>query len=79
LETSPALNRALLQKVFELTEAEASLATEIATGKSLAHFASDRGVSIATARTQLASVFAKTLTRRQAELVALLTRMSILP
>jgi DNA-binding CsgD family transcriptional regulator len=79
LDSSPALNPATLQGVFGFTAAEASLATEIATGKSLAEIAQARGVSIATARTQLAAIFAKTYTRRQAELVALLTRISILP
>ena len=79
LDLSPALNRATVQDVFELTAAEADIATGLAGGKALAEIAIARGISIATARTQLASIFAKTHTRRQAELVALLTRISILP
>jgi DNA-binding CsgD family transcriptional regulator len=79
LDSSPMVNQDTLQNVFDLTAAEAKLATEIVTGKPLAEIADARGISIATARTQLASIFAKTRTRRQAELVALLTRISILP
>jgi DNA-binding CsgD family transcriptional regulator len=79
LESPPVVNQATLQSVFDLTAAEASLATDIITGKPLAEIADARAISIATARTQLASIFAKTRTRRQAELVALLTRISILP
>ncbi len=79
LDSPPVLNQATLQNVFDLTAAEAKLATEIVTGKPLAEIAEAKGISIATARTQLASIFAKTRTQRQAELVALLTRISILP
>ncbi len=79
LGVTPIINHAVLQDAFELTAAEASLAADIAAGKPLAELANAKRVSIATARTQLASIFGKTRTRRQAELVALLTRMSILP
>jgi DNA-binding CsgD family transcriptional regulator len=68
-----------LQRIFFLTPAEAKLAIEIACGKSLDSVAECNRVTVATARKQLASVFAKTYTRRQAELVALLARVSILP
>ncbi len=79
LGTTPIINHSALQGLFELTATEASLAADIATGKPLAKIAEARRVSITTARTQLASIFGKTHTRRQAELVALLTRISILP
>lgn len=68
-----------LQKIFGLSPAEAKLAVRISQGESLADVAEASKVSITTARSQLASIFAKTRTRRQAELVSLLTRISILP
>ena len=51
----------------------------IASGATPAEIAADNLVSMATVRSQLASVLAKTQTRRQAELVALLARLAILP
>ncbi|WP_298951600.1 helix-turn-helix transcriptional regulator [uncultured Methylobacterium sp.] len=59
-----------LQTLFGLTTAEAFLAGAIASGRSLHAHARDRGVAISTVRTQLRSLFAKTETRRQGELVA---------
>jgi DNA-binding CsgD family transcriptional regulator len=79
LEITPHLLPDTLQKIFGLTPAEAKLAIEIAAGQSLDDIAEAHHVSVATARKQLASVFAKTYTHRQAELVALLARVSILP
>ena len=57
---------------FCLTPAEVKIALGIADGKTLATVAEERGVSVSTVRTQLKSVFVKTGTHRQAELVALL-------
>jgi DNA-binding CsgD family transcriptional regulator len=59
---------------FGLTVAEAKLATKLASGSGIDAAASSLGVSRETARTQLKAVFAKTNTRRQAELSGLLTR-----
>jgi len=56
----------------KLTPAEARIALGIARGDALAAIAKAHGISIATVRTQLKSVFAKTGTHRQAQLVALL-------
>ncbi len=72
-------NAAVLQKLFNLTPAEASLAVNISRGKTPAAIARGNGVTIATVRSQLAAVFAKTNTQRQAELVGLLARVSLLP
>jgi len=69
----------VLEKMFGLTPAEARTAIQITRGETPADIAQGCGVSIATVRSQLASVFAKTQTGRQAELVALLARVSILP
>jgi DNA-binding CsgD family transcriptional regulator len=79
LEQTPQPNPATLQKMFGLSPAEAKLAVLIAKGETLTCVAQACKVSMATARTQLASVFQKTRTHRQAELVALLARVSILP
>jgi DNA-binding CsgD family transcriptional regulator len=57
---------------FGLTPAEGRLAQEIAKGDGLQAAALRLGVSITTARTHLAKLFAKTTTHRQAELVRLL-------
>ena len=54
--------------------AEAHIALGIARGETLAFVAAIRGVFIATARTQLKSVFSKLGAHRQSQLVALLSR-----
>jgi len=56
---------------FGLTVAEAKLAAKLASGSGIDKAAASLGVSRETARTQLKAVFAKTNTRRQAELAAL--------
>lgn len=63
---------ASLRGRFELTFAEARLATEILKGHGRKAAAQCCGISDATARTQLTNIFEKTGTRRQAELVRLL-------
>ena len=57
---------------FNLTAGEARLANAIADGQSLRETADRTGVSVHTVRAQLGAVFAKTGTRRQADLVRLL-------
>ena len=52
-----------------LTQAEARLAVALCEGLSVEEAAARFGVSLATVRAQLKAVFAKTGTRRQAELV----------
>lgn len=61
--------------IFGLTPAEARLAATIAQGRDLRNYAKTSGVSIETARTRLKAVFAKTDTRRQAELAVLIGRV----
>lgn len=65
----------LLQRGFGLTPSEARLAATITAGLSLQEIATRFGVGIGTLRTQLKSVFIKTDTRRQSELVALLGQL----
>ena len=69
----------VLRRMFKLTDAEINLALAIASGFGPCEFAIRTHVSRSTARSQLSSVFAKTDTRRQAELVALLARISLVP
>jgi DNA-binding CsgD family transcriptional regulator len=61
-----------LRRRFGLTAAETGLAAEILNGNGRKAAARRRGISDATAKTQLSSIFEKTGTHRQAELVRLL-------
>lgn len=79
MDSSPQPRPLTLQRLFGLTPAEIKLASGIAVGFSPTDFASHLGRSRTTVRSQLASIFAKTHTRRQGELVALLARVAMLP
>ncbi|MGL4288888.1 MAG: helix-turn-helix transcriptional regulator [Phreatobacter sp.] len=72
-------NPSMLKRMFGLTMAETRLALQMARGDVPAEIARSRRLSRTTVRSQLASVFAKTQTRRQAELVTLLARVAVLP
>ena len=61
-----------LRHCFGLTAAEARLAAEILKGDGRAAAARRRGISTATAKSHLSSIFEKTGTHRQAELIRLL-------
>jgi DNA-binding CsgD family transcriptional regulator len=61
----------LLTLLYGLTESEARLAAALAAGETLASHAARQGIGRETARTHLRNAFAKTGTRRQAELVRL--------
>lgn len=67
---------ALLRTLYALSRREADLAIAIANGKTPQDYARDAGLEISTVRSQLKSVFIKTGTHRQTELVRLL---SVLP
>jgi DNA-binding CsgD family transcriptional regulator len=75
-EDCPEPSHALLQQVFGLTRGEARLANQLLCGRSLQDIAAASGVTMGTVRSQTKAVFAKTHTHRQAELVALLTRLA---
>lgn len=64
-----------LRQRFGLTPAETRLALALAEGMGLREAAERNGVRLSTARVQLKSIFWKTETHRQAELVALLARL----
>ena len=68
--------RALAQ-TFRLTPAESAVALALCEGKTPEEHAHAVGVSLPTVRAQLRSVFEKTQTRRQAEIVGLLLRVPV--
>jgi DNA-binding CsgD family transcriptional regulator len=78
-ENTSATNPQTLQRMFGLTSAETQLALRLAQGDAPLEIARSWHLSRTTIRSQLASLFAKTETKRQAELVALLGRISVLP
>ncbi len=68
----------MLAVLFGLSRAEARLALRLLAGQTPQECAREAGVGVATVRSQLHSMFAKTGARRQAELVALLARVPVL-
>jgi DNA-binding CsgD family transcriptional regulator len=72
----PVPSEARLRALFDLTAAEVRLAQRLARGDSVEEAAQALSIKMTTARTQLAAVFAKTNTRRQAKLVAILSRVA---
>jgi len=64
----------LLGKLYDLSPAELRVASALLDGKSPEEFGQEAFLSLNTVRTQLKSLFRKTGTHRQSELVALLSR-----
>jgi DNA-binding CsgD family transcriptional regulator len=79
LDAHPEPAPGTLRRLFGLTAAETQLAVELSRGRNLLDIARSRRLSRTTIRSHLAALFVKTQTRRQAELVALLGRIAILP
>jgi DNA-binding CsgD family transcriptional regulator len=69
---------AILQQVFGMTKAEARIANRLLCGESIQEIAEATRVSVGTVRSQMKALFVKTGTHRQAELVALLTRLAMI-
>ena len=69
----------VLNGLFDLTPSEARIAAVLASGRSLKDAAADSGITFKSGRTYLERIFAKTGTRRQSELVALLMSAHPLP
>jgi DNA-binding CsgD family transcriptional regulator len=63
----------ILEGLFDLTPGEARVARALAAGQEVEAAALNFGVSAATVRSQLKAIFAKTGTRRQSDLMAILT------
>jgi DNA-binding CsgD family transcriptional regulator len=74
-EHSPFPKQSLLQVALGLSNSEARIAAALINGASLVQAADRVGVSHETARSHLKSIFAKTNTNRQGELVVLLNRL----
>ncbi len=68
----------LLSGLFELTRTEAQLAIQLCSGKSLRNAADELSIREGYARQRLKSIFQKTRTSRQAELMILLSKLSTL-
>jgi DNA-binding CsgD family transcriptional regulator len=66
---------AIFADAFDLTPSEATLAVDLLYGLSVGEAAAKRGRSVATMRTHLASILAKTGTARQSDLVRLLSQL----
>jgi DNA-binding CsgD family transcriptional regulator len=66
----------LLEQVFGLTPAECKVACLLAAGDSLTEISKALNIGIGTVRTQLKSIFMKTATRRQGQLIALLSHLA---
>jgi len=66
----PEVSDATLIELFGLTRAEAALAARLVRGQSVNEASAELGISRFTARAQLASVFARTGTHRQSQLVS---------
>jgi len=62
----------LLNALFDLTPAEARLATDLASGLTLGQSAARHGVTVKSARTYLERIFRKTGTSQQSQVVAML-------
>ena len=67
----------ILRQAFGLTPAEVRVVLALLQGKDVGEIALAHAVTEGTVRVQLRSIFAKTDTKRQAELVALIGRMSL--
>ena len=65
----------LLRQLFGLSQAEIRLAQALLTGMEATEYARDAGISANTVRSQLRSLFDKTGTRRQTDLVRLLSSL----
>jgi DNA-binding CsgD family transcriptional regulator len=73
LEAKLSVPKSRLVIIYGLTEAEATLAVELLRGAQPEDVAQRRGLKVSTIRTQLRSIFAKTGTHRQSELMRLLS------
>lgn len=71
-EVSPVLDQQMLRTWYRLTPAEARVAGLVAAGLDVETIVGRLGVGANTVRTQLKSIFAKTDTGRQGELISLL-------
>ena len=64
--------QSMLQRLFDFTPAEARLARELLRGNSIEDSSGEIGISPSTARNQLKSMFSKTNSSRQGELIRIM-------
>jgi DNA-binding CsgD family transcriptional regulator len=76
LDVGPELSASQLVQVFRLTPAEARLCTKLASGLSFEEIACRSNTAVSTVRNQAKSIFKKTKTKRQGELVSILSRVA---
>jgi DNA-binding CsgD family transcriptional regulator/PAS domain-containing protein len=74
-DLKPVVRSEILQALFRLTPAEIRLATALLQGLSLSEFGAQNRVSKETVRSQLKAALSKTGTRRQSELITLLSKL----
>jgi DNA-binding CsgD family transcriptional regulator len=77
LDSKPKIDVVGLQKIFNLTAAEARVAISICNGDGLADIAESHNVSIGTIRNQLKAIFSKTGVNRQPDLVRVVYNISL--
>ena len=71
-EDTRSVTAPLVRRLFDLSTTEAELAVALCAGHSPEEIATDRGRALSTVRSQIRSLFAKTGTNRQADLISLL-------
>jgi DNA-binding CsgD family transcriptional regulator len=71
-ETRPSTSPVSLMRLFKLTKTEAVLALDLVAGESPRDISEKRGLSYSTVRSHLRSLFEKTGTNRQSDLVSLI-------
>jgi DNA-binding CsgD family transcriptional regulator/PAS domain-containing protein len=76
VEEVPPPGLAALAASFALTPAEGRMLRRLAAGATMAEAGAALGVSLATAKTHIRHIFAKTSTSRQADLIALIHRLA---
>jgi DNA-binding CsgD family transcriptional regulator len=74
-DQKPVIRSEILRALFRLTPAEIRLATALLQGLTLSDFGAQNQVSKETVRSQLKAAFSKTGTRRQSELITLLSKL----
>lgn len=77
LDDRQAADGSILRGLFDLTAAEARLAQNLMRGATIAQISGETSVSVATLRSQLRALLAKTGTQRQADLIGLLMRTGL--
>ncbi|WP_439373039.1 helix-turn-helix transcriptional regulator [Bradyrhizobium sp. DASA03120] len=75
LSEMPVISQISLMEIFGLTRVQAHLARLLVMGKSLKEIAREMNISAGTARNHLKAIFVRTATKRQGELISLLSRL----